>query len=129
MTATFDEPTRALLDGLIFPSVATLGPDGAPRSSVVWARREGDTIVFVTRRDARKGRDLARDPRISLAVTDAGNPYRAVEIRGTAELTEHGAGRLIGELAHRYLGADSPDDGSVRVIVRIIPEKVVKFGF
>ncbi|WP_020496444.1 PPOX class F420-dependent oxidoreductase [Sciscionella marina] len=129
MTTPFDEATRTLLDGRIFPSVATLGPDGAPRSSVVWARRDGDTVVFVTGRDARKGRDLARDPRISLAVTDAEDPYKAVEIRGTAKLTEQGADQLIAELAHSYTGKDYPTDGAALVTVRIFPEKVVKFGF
>jgi hypothetical protein len=36
---TFDEQTRTLLDGRSFATVATLGPDGAPQTSVVWILR------------------------------------------------------------------------------------------
>ncbi|MFI9581176.1 pyridoxamine 5'-phosphate oxidase family protein [Streptomyces sp. NPDC052236] len=32
-----------LLDGKNFATVATLGPGGAPQSSVVWIKRDGDS--------------------------------------------------------------------------------------
>lgn len=129
MASTFDADTSALLDGKIFPSVATLGPDGSPRSSVVWAKRDADTVVFATGKHSRKGRDLARDPPIALSVTDPENPYRVVEIRGRAQLQDEGADALLQEFGQRYLGRDYPDVGDERVLVRLAPEKVVKFGF
>jgi hypothetical protein len=57
----FDERTRALLDGRSFATVATLGPDGAPQTSVVWILRDGEAVLFTTtvqrpRRDTRAGR-------------------------------------------------------------------------
>src|SRR5436309_530162 len=76
------------LDGKSFPVVATVDPDGRPQLSVVWAKRDGDTVLFSTLGDRRKGRNLARDPSITVLVTNPETPYEYVEIRGTAEIVE-----------------------------------------
>jgi hypothetical protein len=58
------------------------------------------------------------------------NPYTYVEIRGKASMTTEGGKELINKLAHKYIGKDydmdTPD--SVRVIIRISPEKVTDRG-
>ncbi|MFF7988306.1 pyridoxamine 5'-phosphate oxidase family protein [Kitasatospora xanthocidica] len=75
----------------------------------------------------KKARNLARDPRISLTLYDRENPYRSVEIRGTAELLPDPVKALPRELSQRYLGEDPPAEPAdvVRLIVRITAEKVV----
>ncbi|WP_228000231.1 PPOX class F420-dependent oxidoreductase [Nocardia australiensis] len=130
MPLTFDDSTRELLDGTNFATVATLNPDGDPQTSVVWILREGDTVVFPSTTDRQKVRNLTRDARISLTVLDTMNPYRTVEIRGTAELVEDRDRAVQREVSNKYLGADSPPDpqGTVRVIVRVIPHKVRGFS-
>ncbi|MEU6719907.1 PPOX class F420-dependent oxidoreductase [Nonomuraea sp. NPDC046802] len=130
MTITFDEDTYALLDGMNFATVATLNPDGGPQTSVVWVLREGDTVLFSSTAGRRKTRNLARDPRISLTVFDTGNPYHSVEIRGTAEVTEDRDRALQLAVSHKYLGQDPPADpeGTVRVVVRVIPDKIHSFS-
>ncbi|MFF3870300.1 PPOX class F420-dependent oxidoreductase [Streptomyces sp. NPDC001978] len=126
---SFDDSVRALLDAKNFASVATLGPDGAPQNSVVWIKREGDTVLFSSVEARQKVRNLRRDPRISLSVFDLANPYTSVEIRGTAEILPDDAKRLPYELSHKYLGMDPPaeKEDEVRVIVRVVPRKVVAF--
>jgi PPOX class probable F420-dependent enzyme len=127
---TFDDDTRALLDGKNFATVATLNPDGGPQSSVVWFKREGDTIVFSTAAFRKKARNLARDPRVSVSMYDLANPYHSVEIRGVAELVEDHDRVLPRELSQRYLGEDPPPEPEdvVRLIVRVIPERVSRFA-
>jgi PPOX class probable F420-dependent enzyme len=127
---TFDDSVRALLDGRNFASVATLGPDGAPHNSVVWIRREGDTVLFSSTDGRQKVRNLRRDPRVSLTVFDLANPYHSAEIRGTAEILPDEAKRLPYELSHKYLGIDPPaeKDDEVRVIIRLVPRRVVAFS-
>jgi PPOX class probable F420-dependent enzyme len=122
----FDETTRRLLDGKNFATVATLNADGGPQTSVVWVKREGDTLLFTTTRQRQKGRNLARDPRISVSIYDHDDPYTTVEIRGSAQLIEDEHNTLGTELSQRYLGEDPPADpaGTDRVIVRVVPEKV-----
>ncbi|MGY6022270.1 PPOX class F420-dependent oxidoreductase [Streptomyces spinosirectus] len=123
-------PVRALLDGRNFASVATLGPDGAPQNSVVWIKREGDTVLFSSTDGRQKVRNLRRDPRVSLSVFDLADPYTSVEIRGTAEILPDEGKRLPHELSHKYLGIDPPaeKDDEVRVIIRIVPRRIVAFS-
>lgn len=124
-----DELARRLLDGTSFGTVATLNPDGAPQTSVVWLAREGDRVVFSTTSDRRKARNLARDPRVSVTVFDVADPYTTVEIRGRAELTEDPERELPKRMAAKYGMAAPPPEppGVVRLIVTITPEKTVTF--
>ena len=130
VAVTFYEATRRLLDGKNFATVATLNPDGGPHSAVVWFLREDDTVLLSTTAGRQKARNLARDPRVSLSVFELENPYNSVEIRGTAELVEDPGKTLPKQLSHRYLGVDPPaeSDDQVRLIVRVIPERVTNFS-
>jgi PPOX class probable F420-dependent enzyme len=130
VAVTLNEATRRLLDGRNFATVATLNPDGGPQSSVVWVTREGDSVLFSVTSRRRKARNLARDPRISVTVFDLENPYDSVEIRGTAELIEDTDKALPGTLSRKYLGEDPPaeSDDEVRLIVRVVAEKVTNFS-
>ncbi|MFJ9727291.1 PPOX class F420-dependent oxidoreductase [Streptomyces sp. NPDC101209] len=127
---SFDASVRALLDGKNFASVATLGPDGAPHNSVVWIKREGDTVLFSSTAGRQKVRNLRRDPRVSLTVFDLADPYTSVEIRGTAEILPDEGKRLPHDLSHKYLGIDPPaeKDDEVRVILRVTPRRIVGFS-
>ncbi|MFF7974674.1 TIGR03618 family F420-dependent PPOX class oxidoreductase [Streptomyces sp. NPDC007905] len=126
----FDDAVRALLDGKNFAGVATLGPDGAPHNSVVWIKREGDTVLCSSTDGRQKVRNLRRDPRISLTVFDLADPYTSAEIRGVAEILPDEGKRLPYELSHKYLGIDPPAEqgDEVRVIIRVVPRKVVSFS-
>lgn len=125
-----NERTRNLLDGRNFAVVATLDPDGGPQTSVVWIELDGDAVQLSTTAERRKARNLARDPRVSLTVYDAENPYRAVDIRGTAELIEDPEKELPRRLSQKYLGEDPPPEGADvrRLIVRVTPQRITTFG-
>lgn len=129
-TTTFDETVRTLLDGKNFATVATVRPDGAPQGSVVWMKRDGDTLLFSTTAGRQKARNLTEDPRVSVSVFDLNNPYRSVEIRGTAELVIDERKELPYELSHKYLGQDPPlaEPNEIRLIVRVTPQKVITFS-
>jgi PPOX class probable F420-dependent enzyme len=127
----FDEATRELLDGKNFATVATLHPrTGDPQTSVVWVLRDGDEVIFSTLAGRQKALNLAKDPRISVTLFDQENPYRTVEIRGTAVVTEDTEDAVRHQISRKYVGEDAPADkaGEVRVIVRISPAKVIYFS-
>lgn len=127
----FNHATRELLDGTNFATVATLDAhSGAPQTSVVWVVRDGDDVLFSTLTGRQKARNLEQDPRISLTVIDQANPYRTVEIRGSAVLTEDDALAVQDAVSQKYLGQASPPDqpDDVRVAVRITPAKVISFS-
>jgi PPOX class probable F420-dependent enzyme len=127
VTVILDAATRKLLDARSFATVATLGPNGEPHTSVIWVDRDGDTPVFSTLAGRQKARNLARDPRLSMTLFDLTNPYHTVEIRGVADLIEDPDRALSYRVTHKYLGTDPPADppGHRRLIVRVHPEKII----
>ena len=65
---------------LRFPVLGTIGADGRPSLSVMWAVLQGDdSLLMNTRRDRTKARNLARDPWASLCYQDA---YEYVTLEG-----------------------------------------------
>ncbi|MEI6623029.1 MAG: PPOX class F420-dependent oxidoreductase [Actinomycetes bacterium] len=132
MTAELTQEQKALFDAASFATVATINPDGQPQLSVVWVKTDGEDILFSTTIGRLKEKNLRRDPRVTILVNPPANPYTYVEVRGTAEITEHGGRELIDELAGKYMGIDryTFDDGTdnVRVVVRIKPLRVVTMG-
>lgn len=118
-----------ILDAPEFAVLGTVQPDGSPQLSVVWVERDGNDLLVSTVAGRRKHRNMERDPRVSLLVYPAANPYSYVEIRGTVSMTEEGGRELIDRLHRAYTGGEryTADDGTdnVRVVCRIRPEKVV----
>jgi PPOX class probable F420-dependent enzyme len=117
---------RDLLDQQTFAVITTINPDGSPQASVIWARRDGDEIVFSTIRGRRKTRNMERDPRVSFVAYDPADPYRYVEVRGTVSMTEAGGDALIDELCRSYQGRPWPHrPGEIRVVCRLPATHVV----
>jgi PPOX class probable F420-dependent enzyme len=122
-----DDLAKRLIDAKTFAVVSTVNPDGAPQSSVVWVKRDGDDVLFSTIRGRRKTRNMERDPRVSITLYDPADPYRYVEVRGTVSLTEEGGPELIQELSQKYDGTPfrEGNPANVRVVVRVTPTKVI----
>ena len=94
--------------------------------SLVWAKTDGDDVVFSTIKGRRKYANLTRDPRVGALVYAAADPYIYAEVRGTATMIEDPRAELINELALKYTGEPFGErPGEQRVIVRIEPKKVV----
>ena len=67
-------------------TIGTTGADGAPHQAVAWFRLEPDDRVMLNSRYPRRWpADLQRDPRVSLAIQDAGDPMRWVGLAGVVE--------------------------------------------
>jgi PPOX class probable F420-dependent enzyme len=124
MSMKLNDAAKQLLDGPHTAVVATTNADGRPQSSVIFVKRDGDTVVFSTIKGRLKTRNMMRDPRISLLVL--ANAGRYVEIRGTVEITEDPDKVLLREMYERYMGgkAPPPEPEAKRLIVRITPEKL-----
>lgn len=128
MSETLPSESHALLDQPNFAHVVTLMRDGTPQSTPVWIDRDGDVVVFNTAKGRAKHRNLVRDPRITVSVHDANNPYRYLQVRGRAEFVDEGADAHIDAMAKKYLGKDRypmHSDDEERVIVRVVPDAVV----
>jgi len=119
---------RHLLGGKNFAHVATVMKDGSPQVSPVWIDSEDGLVLFNTAEGRVKPKNLRRDPRVAISITNPDNPYERLLIRGRAvELTHEGAEKHIDALAKRYMGVEEyplRQPGEVRVIVKVEPERV-----
>jgi PPOX class probable F420-dependent enzyme len=111
-----------------FAQLATVNADGTPQVTPVWVDYDGTHVLVNTARGRVKARNLERNPRVALAISDPENPYRYVGIQGrVVEMTEKGGDAHIDKMAKKYLNKDSypfRQPGEVRVIVKIAPDKV-----
>ncbi|MCW2978592.1 MAG: Flavin nucleotide binding protein [Solirubrobacterales bacterium] len=126
--AAIPDEAKHLFENKDFAHVATLNADGSPQNSAVWIGLDGDLVTFNTAEGRLKTKNVARDGRVAISVVNQENPYENLIIQGkVVELAHDGADDDIDALAKRYLDADSypfRQDGEVRVIVKIEPEKV-----
>lgn len=102
LTPAQREKFVAILDAAADLTVATNRADGYPQATVVSFVNDGDKIYFGTGSKAQKAQNIARDDRVSVAITD---PYktwddiRGVSIGGRARrVTEPEEVRRVGEL-------------------------------
>ena len=115
-----------------FAHLSTIMSDGSPQSSAVWVEADGPTILVNSAEGRVKDRNIRRDPRVAISVTDPDNPYRSLMIRGrVTKITREGADAHIDKLAKKYMDVDeypfrTPDE--VRVIYYIEPERVSAMG-
>lgn len=122
-----DDRCVALLTTTNFVVLSTLSASGSPHASPTWVDTDGAHILLNTEGDRVWPRNLARDPRVACVVLNHENPYEYVSISGRALPAEEvGASEHADRLAKRYLGLDVyPHAGRSRVIIRIVPERVV----
>ena len=123
---TLNHSARNVIDGAHVAVLATSSRDGRPQSSVIFIKRDGDTVLFSTIEGRLKTRNMRRDPRISLVVVDKNNAGRYVEIRGAVDITDDPDKTLLYEMYDRYMGGATPppEPDAHRLIVRITPDKL-----
>jgi PPOX class probable F420-dependent enzyme len=112
-----------------FATAATLNADGSAQLSVVWIDWDGEHVLFNTAAGRAKARNLERDERVSVLVTDRADGYRWVAVAGSGKVTTESADEHIDRLARKYTGEPwQPQPGEQRLLVRVRPERVSAYG-
>lgn len=118
---------RDLLDAPV-GTLATIGPTGRPHQSPVWFLAEGDEIRLSLNTSRQKTKNLMRQPACSFLILDLANPYRYLEIRGTARHEADPDYTFANKVGAKYGGADlsaRDQPGDKRVAVTIQAAKVI----
>src|SRR6058998_898639 len=123
------ESARKMLEGKNFVYLATVNPDGTPQVTPVWVDTDGKFVLVNTAIGRVKQRNLKKDPRVALAISDPSDPYYFLQIRGKVveQITGPVAEQHIDKMAKKYHGKDKYEHrrpGEKRVILKIEPEKV-----
>ena len=112
--------------------LATSMPDGSPQVTQVWVDTDGEHVLINSVQGHVKVGNIARDPRVAVAISDPDTPSRYVQVRGRVrEVTTEGAVDHIERLAQKYLGTPYPWFGGrdeVRVRIVIEPERMSGMG-
>src|SRR4051812_34155547 len=123
------ETVARLLSGMKVLVVATVGADGRPRTSAVDGHFLHGRWVFTTSGDARKVRDLRRNPAVSVSYVD-GERF-ALFTHGDAEFLEAGQpdhDAVDGHLTSHY-GSSPLQWGPSIAYIRIVPRWSVAYAF
>jgi PPOX class probable F420-dependent enzyme len=119
------EPYLDLLERPLFAALATVTPDGTPLVNPMWFMWDNTAgVLKLTHTNQRHNfRNLQKNPRVALSVTDPDNQYRYIQIRGVVDRVESDAtGVFYQTLQQRYRGHTSEvKDADVRVILTIRP--------
>lgn len=108
---------RGFLRTPVRPAIlSTVRADGRPHAAPIWYDLEGEVIVFTTGTSTVKGRNLRRDPRVTLCVHDDRPPYSFLVAEGTAEISEAPEALRLwaARIGGRYMGDDRADEYGAR---------------
>ncbi|CDR03133.1 PPOX class F420-dependent oxidoreductase [Streptomyces iranensis] len=130
---TKDQWQKFVTEGTRTAKLATVRADGSPHLAPVWFLLDGDDLVFNTGQETVKGRNLARDGRLTICVDDDRPPFAFVTLRGRAELIDD-LGQVrdwAARIAARYMGEDRAEEYGDRngvpgeLLVRVRIDKVL----
>jgi PPOX class probable F420-dependent enzyme len=112
--------------------VTTLMPDGSPQMTETWVDTDGEHVLINTVQGFQKVKNVERDPRVAVGISDASRASRYYAVRGrVVNVTTEGGADHIEALAQRYTGAPYPWYGGrdqIRVILAIAADKIHVMG-
>jgi PPOX class probable F420-dependent enzyme len=130
---TLDARRAFLTEGTRTAVLATIRDDGRPHAVPIAFVLDDDDILFLTNAETVKGRDLLRDPRVTLVVDDEVPPFAFVMIEGTA-ITSRGVGnveQLARRISQRYDAGEGMDEfvrfarEELGMLVRVAASRIV----
>lgn len=138
-----EEIEAFLMSGTRTGKVSTVRKDGRPHLAPIWFvldsnkdnNNNNNSIIFTTGNESVKGKDMLRDPRVSLCVDDQTPPFSFVVIERLAEINqEPDLDELLKwttKIAARYMGQDNAESYGKRnavigeMLVKIRPTKII----
>ena len=119
-----DPQIRDLAQAKNFAALTVIPASGHPMTHVMWVDADDQHILINTDIERAKAKAMDADPRVTVAIWDAENPYRYAEVRGRVVSSVAGqeAADHINKLAGKYVGGPytfGPTDS--RVLYRIEP--------
>jgi len=123
-----DADVVRLAKGKNLATVVTLMPSGQPQALLTWVDTDGEHILVNTEPQRQKARNIRRDPRVTVLIHSADDPWDWAEVRGhvVETITGEQARQHIDELSRKYVGSDyrNPIGPKGRIILKIAADKV-----
>jgi PPOX class probable F420-dependent enzyme len=122
-----DENVVRLARGKNLATVVTLMPNGQPQALPTWVDSDGEYVLVNTEPQRQRAKNVQRDPRITVLIHSAEDPWDWAEVRGhVAEVVGGQVARdHIDALSQKYVGTEyrNPIGPDGRIILRIAADK------
>jgi PPOX class probable F420-dependent enzyme len=133
MIAAIPESHLDLLTEPITVALVTMMPDGHPQCHPVWCDYDGTYIRVNAGSGRQKGRNMHRDPRVTVLAVDPQDSFRYLEVRGIVEdIVIDETGNHMNALSLQYTGKPKrygieapPREVDTRIIYKIRPTRVI----
>jgi len=123
-----NEHVVRLAKGVNLATVVTLMPGGQPQALPTWIDTDGEHLLVNTEPQRQRARNVRRDPRITVLINSADDPWDWAEVRGeVVEIIDGQPARdHIDALSRKYVGTEyrNPIGPQGRIILRIAAHKV-----
>lgn len=121
-----DTDIRDMAKAKNFAALTVIPAGGHPMTHMMWVDADDDHVLINTELGRAKAAAMDKDPRVTVTIIDADNPYHYAEVRGRVVGTTTGqeAADHINALSQKYTGAPyafGPTDA--RIIYRIEPQR------
>jgi hypothetical protein len=128
----FNDAARAFLERPLIARLATMGADGYPHNVPLWFLLDGDDILIISDRAARKVQNALARPQAAIAIGGDPADGGGYMIRGDVTIEEDPGKALTRRMTYRY---ETPADGDRLldewkdddiIVMRLKPKSVVK---
>ncbi|NUR30797.1 MAG: PPOX class F420-dependent oxidoreductase [Catenulispora sp.] len=128
MTLEISDKARALLEKPVLVNLATVRPDGAPQVNPMWFKWDGEFLWFTHTSYRQKYKNIAHEPRVSIAFLDPENLYGYMEVRGVVEKIEDDPEATMYQVLSEWYDGTAvvPKDAKDRVRIGVRPTKIVQ---
>lgn len=123
---TFPESHRDLLDAPV-ATLGTINAKGFPQLTELWFLYSDGELKISLNGSRLKTRNIMQRPQCSLLILDLSNPYRYLEVRGTARIEPDDDYAFARKVGAKYGGADLSEHdqpGEKRVVATIEPVNI-----
>ncbi len=127
-----DDAIRAFLDKPLIARLSTIGQDGYPHNVPIWFMLDGDDVVFISDRTARKTQNALANPKGAVAIGGDNGEEAGYMFRGDLAIQDDPGQVVTHRVIDRY--TDKIDADKLKeawknddvVVIRLTPKSVLK---
>jgi PPOX class probable F420-dependent enzyme len=128
----FDEAAKQFLQQKLIARLSTIGADGYPHTVPIWFMLDGDDVVFISDRTARKTQNALQNPKGAVAIGGDLDDAAGYLIRGDFVIDTDTGHVITHRMIDRYENKASGDrlkeawKNDDIVVIRLKPKTVIK---
>lgn len=126
------DAAREFMGRKLIARLATFGVDGYPHNVPIWYMLEGDDVLFISDRSARKVQNLIANPKAAVAIGGDPDDGAGYLVRGDVTIEDDPDKSMTKRITYRYETQEEGDrllelwKNDDIIVLRLKPKSVVK---